>query len=460
MAVPFAQHVAEFMSRYQMCSPGQRVLCTVSGGKDSVVMAHVLQHLGHPLAIAHVNFGLRGLESDEDALFVAELAQKMEVPHAQLRLDTLSEARPGESIQMTARRLRYHWFQKVAKELGCSKIATAHTANDNVETLIYRLLKGTGLQGMTGIPPTNGDIVRPLLDCTTEQVLEYAKEHGLCYRTDSSNLSDKYARNYLRNNILPLFDTINPSWPNTMRQHAHRWHEIALAYHHYLDIDIHRHFTWNPTGYYSCDLPAIRGQAHGHNLLMESLIPLGFSPGQVDDVWKAKAGGHWQALKYALFLHGNTLLIGPYTHKPTYEQRIDLRMGGKAETGNGTLTWRLGSGDDRALLKEPGYALMPTHKLPDNMVLAQPKKGQRFNPYGMKGSQLLSDYLTNSKHNPIEKAQVYVLSTSERIAWIVGQRIDRYFSLDHGDDSFVVFRWDKKSQTPFGLGRGAVVSNV
>lgn len=206
------QQFLGYINEHQLVGPADRVLLAVSGGLDSMVLADLFHHIQHPFAIAHVNFGLRGAESDEDARFVQNRAEAYGVPFYQTRFDTATiAASRGISIQMAARELRYDWFASLLRAHGYAAVASAHHQNDVLETVLLNLIRGTGLAGLHGILPRQGAIIRPLLFATRDDLLAYATEHGLTYREDSSNADDKYARNRIRHQVVPTLTGLNPN---------------------------------------------------------------------------------------------------------------------------------------------------------------------------------------------------------------------------------------------------------
>ncbi len=204
------------------------LLVAVSGGIDSMCLAEKVRLEGGPFAIAHCNFGLRGEESDGDEAFVKEWAEKYEIPIHIKRFETEAcAAREGISIEMAARRLRYHWFGELCREHGYEAVAVAHNANDNAETLILNLLRGTGPKGITGMKAqgtvpdpdfTDIPLLRPLLGMTREEIEAFAAEHGLSWREDRTNACNDFKRNKIRNQVFPLFKEINPSFIQTLNR--------------------------------------------------------------------------------------------------------------------------------------------------------------------------------------------------------------------------------------------------
>ncbi len=209
------------------------LLVAVSGGIDSMCLMEKVRQEGGPFAVAHCNFGLRGAESDADEAFVREQAARHGIPCHVKQFDTEAFASAeGISIEMAARRLRYHWFGQLCREHGYEAVAVAHNANDNAETLILNLLRGTGLRGITGMKaegflpdPDFGDIPlrRPLLSMTREEIEAFAREKGLSWREDSTNALNGYKRNKVRNLVFPIFATINPSFIQTLNRDMERF---------------------------------------------------------------------------------------------------------------------------------------------------------------------------------------------------------------------------------------------
>ena len=221
MALPEA--FEHYIKENGLLAPDDRVLLTVSGGVDSMVMLRLFTGCGYRVGVAHCNFQLRGTESDEDETLVAEEAARLGVECYNRRFDTLSEMeRTGESMEMAARRLRYAWFEELRLEHGYTAVAVAHHADDSIETFFINLLRGTGLRGLTGISQQAGRIVRPLMFASRKEILEYAVANKIPYREDSSNRSTKYLRNKIRLGLVPRIREINPAFTSLMRRNIGR----------------------------------------------------------------------------------------------------------------------------------------------------------------------------------------------------------------------------------------------
>ena len=218
-----------YIREHALVEPDDRILLTVSGGVDSMVMMDLFVSAGYKVGVAHCNFQLRGEESDEDETLVQMRAAGYGLPFFNRRFDTQGEMEAtGESVQIAARRLRYEWFRELSAEHGYDAIAIAHHADDSIETFFINLMRGTGLKGLTGIHRVNGKIIRPLLFASRREILDYATAHGIPFREDSSNRSTKYMRNKIRLGIVPILRTINPNFTELMGANISRLTDAQL----------------------------------------------------------------------------------------------------------------------------------------------------------------------------------------------------------------------------------------
>ena len=217
------EHFEQYNARHALFTRDDKILLTVSGGVDSMVMLALFAEAGYNIGVAHCNFSLRGEESDQDEATVEAVAKGYNIPFYSKRFDTKGEMeRTGESMEMAARRLRYEWFAELSEEHGYTAIAIAHHVDDSIETFFINLLRGTGLRGLTGITRQRGNIIRPLLFAERKEILEYAVLHKIPYREDSSNRTKKYLRNKIRLGLLPKVREINSRFTSMMRGNLYR----------------------------------------------------------------------------------------------------------------------------------------------------------------------------------------------------------------------------------------------
>ena len=224
----------KFISENNLIKPGDKILLAVSGGIDSMVMTHLFQSLDYKIGIAHCNFSLRGRESDKDQEMVSLYASEHNIPFYSTRFETKAFAKKNKlSVQMAARDLRYKWFEEIRTKHGYDSIAVAHNLNDNIETLLINLTRGTGLTGMTGMRPVSNRIIRPLLFATRQEIMSFQIRHKIAFREDKSNADTKYTRNKIRHLIIPVLKEINPSIETTLNETAERFtgiNEIVSNY--------------------------------------------------------------------------------------------------------------------------------------------------------------------------------------------------------------------------------------
>lgn len=381
--------------------------CALSGGADSVALLLALIDLGIPTTALHCNFHLRGEESDGDELFVRQLCAHHHLPLEVKHFDTQAEAaRTGESIEMAARRLRYEWFAEKERP-----VAVAHHADDNAETLLLNLLRGTGLRGLTGMSADNGrGILRPLLGATRGELLQYLKQKGQDYRTDTSNADTHYRRNAIRHQLLPLLRTLNPSIDHTLTATIDRLqgqcavYEIGLA-------QLHEKFAPQHRGSKRLyPLGAIRqaGSA-GRTYLFELLAPLGFESAMVDQMFTARTGALFHSSTHTVCIAAEGLEVHPLGEaQPLPQLHIEQCL-----RPEGFQPSRL-----------PEVATLDSDSLVGALHLRLPRSGERFRPYGLpQGTCLVNDYLAARHLSRLDRQQALVVCDEQGIVWLVGHTI-------------------------------------
>ena len=438
-----------FINDNHLFNPTARVLLAVSGGLDSVVMAELFHRSGQPFAIAHVNFGLRGAESDDDALFVKNKAEYYGVPVHLTRFDTTTFANEQDlSIQMAARELRYGWFAELLCEHEYACVATAHHQNDVLETLLLNLTRGTGLAGLHGIASSGQNIVRPLLFATRDQIAQYATERKLTYREDSSNQSDKYARNRIRHHVVPVLTNLNPGLWQTIPRTVERLRAAESL----MQMELRR--TWQETAEPQGEqiiLPAEKLNALPELAfrLAEWLKPFGFMEAQATQMMRSLSQAAGQ-------------LFSSTTHRVTHE-----RMGLVVEPlpTPFTFTIQLPNWPDKPIQvadrytlsveqraktdpfqppSDPNVAYLDAGQLQWPLTIRPWQQGDRFRPLGLNGQKLVSDLLNDLKLSRLEREQTVVLLSGEQIAWVIGRRIDHRFRIRPETTQIGQFIWSNK----------------
>lgn len=429
--------------------PEDKLLVTVSGGVDSIVLCHLLKKYNANFAIAHCNFGLRAEESDKDECFVEELAEALEVNIHIKKFDTKEYLKnAGISIQMAARELRYQWFSELAKQKGYKYILTAHHQNDLLETVLLNLIRGTGIAGLHGIKPKAGNIIRPLLFATKEHVLKYAEENNLDWREDSSNESAKYQRNLLRLEVIPILKKINSNLEQTLHQSVEKISAAEAIFNQYIEgcrID----FLTKREHYVSLEFEFLKEEIEPHLILFELLRPYGFNYSQSEDILRNldnDAGKKYISSTYILVKDRTELII---TEKS--ETNIFLHIQIESNThqiyfpwSDSTIKIQTTTGFEKT--NDFSVAYLNYEKLKFPITARLWKEGDSFHPLGMKGKKKVSDFLNDLKIPLNLKENVSVILSGEDIVWVVGYRIDERYKAE--------FNQKTLQFTAHGLNRG------
>jgi tRNA(Ile)-lysidine synthase len=419
----------EFIEREDLCRETDRLLLAVSGGVDSIVMMDLFLKNGYKVSLAHCNFGLRGEESDGDEEFVKKLAEESDVTCYVEHFDTQKIASgKGISTQMAARDLRYAWFEEVRSQEGYNYIATGHNFNDVVETMVFNLIKGTGLKGLTGISPKAGTVIRPLLFAGREEIEAYASENNITFRTDSSNASIKYHRNYIRHEILPGFRDVNPGFDITIRNTIDRLAGIQRFVNDWLETEKASYmFKEGKDIYLKND---IFSRINEPALLYEVISKYGFNYDQCESIIKGlgnASGKVFYSEEFTLNIDRDYLIISP---KEQAEEHFEISRKDKLlVTDRFNLTFEI-LDNTPVLSPDRHIAYLDLDKLHYPLVLRNWKKGDWFMPLGMKGKKKLSDFMIDKKIPLNLKKRIMVLLSKGSIAWVAGHRIDERFRID------------------------------
>ena len=422
--------------KIQACAPLQgakRLLVAVSGGPDSVVLLDSLHREGFSVVVAHCNFHLRGEASDADAIFVSSLADKYQVAYCQADFDTEKVAEERKvSIEMAARDLRYEWFEQMANEYNCDLIAVAHNADDVVETFFLNLTRGTGLQGLSGMAELRGRIVRPLLQVSREQIMEYIAENELEYRIDATNLETVYTRNKIRHNVVSQLMEINPSFLETMANNM-RFIASAQGIVEAYAAEAYKHVVTEEGERIRFDLNRLREFEGVDTLLFLWLNRYGFGSDVVMQLYRSLndiAGKQFYSATHRI-VGGREYLECTMHNAQCTMQNAEFTIDEKQFTINNPIKLEVNEVDiaDFRLIKSANVACLDVDKLQYPLVLRRWKRGDWFIPYGMKGRKKLSDFFADKKMNLIEKERVWLLASGDDIVWIVGHRVDARYAV-------------------------------
>ncbi|GAB4291876.1 MAG: tRNA lysidine(34) synthetase TilS [Marinilabiliales bacterium] len=416
------------------------IILAVSGGIDSVVMLDLFHKLNLKVSIAHCNFQLRGEESDADEKFVRNLAKNYNYTIYVKKFNTIDYANELKiSIQIAARKLRYNWFEELRKNLNFNFIATAHNSDDQVETVLINLSRGTGLKGLTGMKPIRDKIIRPLLFASRKDIENYLKSNKLSYREDSSNKSLKYYRNNIRHKIIPEFEKITPGFKNNVLNTIEILNYTETIVDKEIDNFINNVSSKKNDRIY-LNINKIKNYSPLKLYLFEFLSRYGFNATQVNDIINAfdsQPGKLFHSDEYKLVKDREYLIIYPkktesddsliYTDTFSISNPVNLNI--KTIEKN----------DSLKIPPDPKTAYLDKDKLIFPLTVRKWKPGDRFRPLGMKGFKKLSDFFSDNKLSIADKENVYVLESEGKIAWVMGYRIDERFKVtDKTDKVFVI----------------------
>ena len=437
------QRFEQYVAQNRLVTHDDRILLTVSGGVDSMVMLSLFAGCGYRIGVAHCNFMLRGDESDGDELLVERTARELGAEYHCRRFDTAGEmARTGESMEMAARRLRYAWFAELQRECGYDKVAIAHHADDSVETFFINLFRGTGLRGLTGIGMRIGRIVRPLMFATRHEIMEYAHQHGIPFREDSSNRSTKYLRNKIRLGLIPRIREIRPEFTEAMSRNIARLTETQA----FVDSAVARIRESAVESRDGVDVLHVGriDTSFPRNFVIYELLnsAYGFRGDVCDSLCRAldagATGRRFYSKDFVACIDRGTIAVSRIMPDDpcTVEIQRDTQ---RAYCGNAVLHMEY---LDIAMIEDygvpPDIAQLDAESLKFPLVLRRWQEGDRFVPFGMSGSKKLSDFLTDSKVPAVEKERQFVLLSGDEIVWVVGRRIDDRYRLT--DNSETVLR--------------------
>ena len=423
-----------FINKNKLILSSNKILLTVSGGVDSVVMCNLFHNAGIKFGIAHCNFQLRGKESDGDEKFVENLADKYGVPFYCKQFDTKKYSKEHHiSTQMAARTLRYNWFQEIRKKEGYTYIATAHHQDDSIETFFINLIRGTGIAGLHGILPKQGKIIRPLLFANKEDILKFSAKQDLSYREDSSNASDKYMRNKIRHSIVPVLRELNPKIETTISSTIKRLQDVETIYKS--EIEKQRlNIVSEKDGSIFISIEKLKKLNPISSYLYEFLKPFNFNESHIEEIINCldgESGKQFFSATHKLIKDRKDLIIGENTYKLITKAHSSEIV---TEESGGFLL------DDALVIfkefeniytfdKSPDTATVDYDKLVFPLELRKWKQGDTFYPLGMKGKKKLSDFFIDNKVPLNQKENTWLLTSEGKIVWVVGMRIDERFKV-------------------------------
>lgn len=422
------EQIQQYIIKHQLLSGEKPVVVGISGGADSVALLHILVSLGYKCIAAHCNFNLRGDESFRDEQFTIDFTKRLQVPLCKISFETNKYAQENRlSVEMAARELRYRWFEELLNTYDADAVAVAHHRDDSVETLLINLTRGSGITGLTGIKPKNGNVVRPLLCVSREDIYAYIENNGLEYVTDSSNSSDIYTRNFIRLKVIPLLEEINPSVKASLARTANHLYDASLIYNHSIE-EARKVIIQNNR----LSISALLSFPAPATILYEMLKPYGFSRTVCESIFtvlEKDSGKIFYSSTHRLLKDRSDLLIDVLSGEESKAYLINL------EDDNVDLPVELKPEivvikEDYQIEKDRKFAYFDFDKLSFPLVLRHWQEGDWFVPFGMKGKKKVSDYFSDKKFSLFDKEKTWLLCSGQDVIWIVGERTDNRYRIE------------------------------
>jgi tRNA(Ile)-lysidine synthase len=409
-----------------------KLLLAVSGGVDSVVLLDLVDGSGFDYEIAHCNFQLRGDESVRDENFVRALGEEYGKGVLVKKFDTASYAAANKiSIQEAARDLRYGWFKEIIGDWDASNscILTAHHADDNIETLLMHFFRGTGIQGLMGIQPAIAErkLIRPLLSFKKTELIEYAKEEELDFVEDSSNASDKYTRNFFRNQLLPQIKEVFPQVEENLLHNIERFHEVSQLYHQSVQMHLEK-LIERKNNEIHVPVLKLKKVKPLHTITWELIKPFGFHAAQTEEIVKllnAVNGSYQASASHRIIKNRNWLIITPLATGSAQHILIE-GTDAVVEFENGCL--RIQNSKFK-MQNNTAEAFLNPDEIKFPLLLRKCKTGDYFYPLGMQKKKKLSRFFIDHKLSKTEKEKVWVIESDKKIVWVIGHRIDNRFKI-------------------------------
>jgi len=416
----------EYIDHNYLFRKDSKIVLAISGGIDSICLADLLIRSGYNIEFAHCNFNLRGKESDEDLAFVQQLATKYTVPFHTTSFSTNQYATEEKiSLQMAAREQRYAWLEKIRKNISADYIAVAHNYDDNIETFLINIIRGTGIKGMLGINNKNKYVVRPLIFATRDMIVNYVNKYSLEYREDSSNISDKYLRNNIRHNLVPLLKEMNPSISKTISREIDILDKVYYIYKNSIQSDLDRIITKHKAGFkiLKNHLAAL---SPPEVYIYEVFHKYGFN--DIESIAKAinkGSGLRFFSSSHQLLIDREYLFLEPIDDSIQESCCIEKNIA----CIDSPLKMQFAISDLLSYDANQDIAYLDKDKLIFPLKIRKWEDGDKFIPLGMDSFKKISDFFIDIKLDVFSKEKVFILCSGKDIVWIIGYRIDDRYKI-------------------------------
>lgn len=433
----FVSKIRKSIDRNNLLLDEDIVIVTLSGGADSVALLSALVSLGYNCVAAHCNFHLRGEESNRDCKHAQAIATHFKVKCFVKDFDVPTYEREHKiSTEMACRELRYDWFEQLRCDLKANAIAVAHHRDDNIETFFLNLLRGTGITGLSGMSPQNGYIIRPMLDCSREEIEQYLHAQNLNFVTDSTNAQNDFLRNRLRNIIIPAIADQFPGAKEAIASTISILAKNESIYRQYIDYSFKRYQHDN-----TIDIKTlIANEPQAETILFEMIRPLGFNYTHAHDIITAAhlSGKRFYALNNIATLNRGKLLLSVVDNTSACDEHpIDL-----TSSISYPITLNVSSSEcneDTSIPTTPDTIMLDASVFDGNprFTLRHWRKGDRIAPFGMRGTKKLSDIFSDAKLSLDEKSHIWLLTRNDEILWIIGLRASRHYPITHNTSRII-----------------------
>ncbi len=428
-----------YLEKKKLCTSTDKILLAVSGGMDSMVMLRLFQECGFNIGVAHVNFQLRGDESEGDEKFVAAYCEQFSIPFFTKKHKTEWYAQQNHlSIQMAARELRYQWFYELLNDHHFDCIATAHHLNDSIETVVLNLTRGSGLKGWDGIESKNKKVIRPMLFATRQEIESYAKENKITWREDRSNITDDYSRNFIRHQVIPKLKEINPSLENLFSESMEKiagaveWMELGIRHwREKFETKKGEQILLSKEGFGKFE--------KAESALWNLIKGYGFNFDQCHQIIKSihgQPGKKFSSSSHNLVIDRDHLILS----KNEAELGETLIQYDQTEATLGHYKLTIERKEKMDLINDPNLVVLDANKITFPLRWRKWKPGDSFHPLGMNHKKKLSDFLIDQKISVAEKETITVLESADEIVWVVGLRMDDRYKVIEATQSTVACR--------------------
>ena len=425
MEVQFIDHI----KKNNLFDNSHNLLLAYSAGVDSSVLFNLLLNCKYKFSVAHCNYKLRGQHSDNDQRFIIEKAKIHKVKYHTREFDISKiNFKKSHSVQMKCRQLRYKWFNELSKKYGYDFILTAHHLNDSIETFFINIFRGTGIEGLTGIPIKRDKFIRPLLFATKNSILEYAKKNDVHYREDKSNENKNYKRNKIRSDLIPIISVISKNYEEIFYKSFKNLKNLSDTYKYLVKLEIQKIMTKEFDLVY-LNLSKIKDLKEDNLIVYEAIKEYGFK-NSLKNIIRAylqkKSGKLFYSKHYKLLVDRGKLIINKINKDQYFEPmkiyRKDLQI-------DYPIKINFSTSDKMSITDDPFSESFDFDKLRFPLILRNWHKGDKFIPLGMKSFKKLSDFFIDEKISISEKDTTWLLFSESNLVWIIGKRIDDRFKV-------------------------------